>query len=246
MNNETDRVYRACLIIIGNEILSGRTQDANLAFLGEQLNEIGICLDEVRVIPDVPKRIISTVNEVRRNFDYVFTTGGIGPTHDDITSQCVAEAFAVDLILHPDAYKAMVDFYGTEKLNDARLRMAHVPDGATLIENDISIAPGYRIENVFVMAGVPKIMQSMFFKLAPTLTGGKPVLSQTLSSGAKEGDIAQGLGEIQYAFKGVDIGSYPFMGRGGTGVRIVMRSSDEVSLGKCVLRVSELLNQYVK
>ncbi len=246
MKNETDRVYRACLVIIGNEILSGRTQDANLAFLGEQLNEIGVCLDEVRVVPDVPERIISTVNEVRGNFDYVFTTGGIGPTHDDITSQCVADAFSVDLILHPDAYKAMVDFYGKEKLNEARLRMAHVPDGATLIENDISIAPGYRIGNVFVMAGVPKIMQSMFFKLAPTLTGGKPILSKTLSSEAKEGDIAEGLGMIHQDFPGVDIGSYPFMGRGGTGVRIVIRSSDEMDLEKCSLRVSQLLDQCAK
>lgn len=244
MSSEIDRVYRACLVIIGNEILSGSTQDANMAFLGEQLNEIGICLDEARVVPDVPGRIISTINEVRAKFDYVFTTGGIGPTHDDITSQCVADAFSVDLILHPDAYKSMTDFYGEEKLNDARLRMAHVPDGATLIENDISIAPGYRIENVYVMAGVPKIMQSMFSKLAPTLTGGKPMISKTISSEAKEGDIAVGLGEIQRAFSDVDIGSYPFMGRGGTGVRIVMRSTNKINLEQCCLKVSKLVKEY--
>ncbi|WP_419901384.1 competence/damage-inducible protein A [Kiloniella sp.] len=239
-----ERVYRACLVIIGNEILSGSTQDANLAFLGEQLNEIGICLDEARVVPDIPERIIQTVNEVRANFDYVFTTGGIGPTHDDITSQCVADAFGVPLLLHPDAYKAMVDFYGEEKLNEARLRMAHVPEGAILVENDISIAPGYQIENVFVMAGVPKIMQSMFSKLAPTLVGGKPVLSKTVSSEAKEGDIADGLGNIQREFSDVDIGSYPFMGRGGTGVRIVMRSTNEMNLEQCSLKVLQLLEEF--
>jgi len=239
-----ERIYRACLVIIGNEILSGQTQDANMAFLGEQLNEIGISLDEARVVPDVPERIISTVNQVRGEFDYVFTTGGIGPTHDDITSQCIADAFSVALILHPDAHKAMVDFYGEGNLNQARLRMAHVPDGAILIENDISIAPGYQIDNVYVMAGVPKIMQAMFTKLAPRLVGGKPVISRTISSEAKEGDIAADLGGIQTAFGDIDIGSYPFMGRGGTGVRIVMRSVDEFRLDQCALKVSELLKKH--
>ncbi len=239
-----DRIYTACLIIIGNEILSGRTQDSNLSFLGEKLNEIGIRMEEARVVPDIPERIMHTVNEVRSSFDYVFTTGGIGPTHDDITSQCVANAFDVPLILHPDAHKAMLSFYGEEQLTEARLRMAHVPQGATLIENDISIAPGYQIENVFVLAGVPKIMQSMFSKLASGLTGGKPMISRTLTSHAKEGEIAKDLGDIQKKYPDVDIGSYPFMGRGGTGVRIVMRSTDEDLLMQCEEAVDVILNNY--
>ncbi|WP_120496144.1 molybdopterin-binding protein [Kiloniella sp. EL199] len=239
-----ERIYKACLVIIGNEILSGRTQDSNLSFLGEQLNKIGIRMEEARVVPDIPERIINTVNEVRSHFDYVFTTGGIGPTHDDITSQCVADAFAVPLILHPDAHKAMLSFYGEEQLTEARLRMAHVPQGARLIENDISIAPGYQIENVFVLAGVPKIMQSMFAKLAPDLTGGKPMISRTLTSHAKEGEIAKDLGDIQRKYPDVDVGSYPFMGRGGTGVRIVMRSTDEGLLMKCEEEVDVVLNSY--
>lgn len=239
-----ERVYTACLVIIGNEILSGRTQDSNLSFLGEKLNEIGIRMEEARIVPDIPERIMHTVNEVRSAFDYVFTTGGIGPTHDDITSQCVADAFDVPLILHPDAHKAMLAFYGEDQLTEARLRMAHVPQGASLIENDISVAPGYQIENVFVLAGVPKIMQSMFSKLSPRLTGGKPMISRTLTSRAKEGEIAKDLGDIQKKYPDVDVGSYPFMGRGGTGVRIVMRSTNEDLLTQCEKDVDVVLNNY--
>ncbi len=239
-----ERIYKACLLIIGNEILSGRTQDANMAFLGEKLNDLGIRLDEARVIPDVAERIVATVNDVRDRFDYVFTTGGIGPTHDDITSQCIADAFAVPLILHPEAHRLMLDFYGQEQLTEARLRMAHVPEGAELVENDISIAPGYRMGNVFVMAGVPKIMQSMFAKLAPGLTGGLPMISKTLSSSAKEGEIAGDLKAVQEKFPAVDIGSYPFMGKGGTGVRIVMRSTDQQLLDFCAEQIAEILMRH--
>ena len=162
----------ACLLVIGNEVLSGRTQDANIRFLATGLGEIGIPLREVRVIPDVPQTIIDTVNEVRAKFDYVFTTGGIGPTHDDITSECIAAAFGVPWEPHPDAWARMERSYKPGEFNAARQRMATMPRGATLIDNAISVAPGFQIGNVYVMAGVPRIMQSMFEWLAPQLQGG--------------------------------------------------------------------------
>jgi len=159
---EAEPVVTACVLIIGNEILSGRTQDVNLNFLAKGLNEAGVRLREARVVPDVPDTIVATVNAVRALYDYVFTTGGIGPTHDDITSECVARAFGVKLILHPDAKRILETHYKPGGLNEARLRMAHVPEGAELILNPVSLAPGFRIGNVFVMAGVPLVMQAMF------------------------------------------------------------------------------------
>src|SRR5215467_6244662 len=164
------KVFTACVLIIGNEILSGRVQDENVAFLAKGLNEVGIRLKEVRVIPDDSDTIVGTVNEVRRAFDYVFTTGGIGPTHDDITSASIAEAFAVPLIIHPDARRLLESHYPPGGLNEARLRMAQVPDGATLLLNPISRAPGFRIDNVFVLPGVPQIMQAIFSELKHKLT----------------------------------------------------------------------------
>ena len=171
----------ACLLIIGNEILSGRTKDANLAFLGENLNEIGVRLMEARVVPDIEAVIVETLNEVRGKFDYVFTTGGIGPTHDDITSSCVAKAFGVPWSLHPEAHALLKAHYAEGELNEARLRMAHTPEGASLIENPISKAPGFQMGNVFVMAGIPRVMQAMFESLKSRLTGGAPVRSVTLA-----------------------------------------------------------------
>src|SRR5215469_7342720 len=156
------KIVTACVLIIGNEILSGRTQDANLAFLAQGLNECGIRLREARVVPDEHDVIVSAVNEVRRQYDYVFTTGGIGPTHDDITAQCVADAFGVPLVLHPEAVRILTDHYPPGGLNEARLRMAHVPEGASLLQNPISRAPGFRVENVFILPGVPQIMQAIF------------------------------------------------------------------------------------
>lgn len=222
---------RACLLIIGNEVLSGRTQDANLKFLATRLGEIGIPLHEVRVIPDVPATIIGTVNEVRAAFDHVFTTGGIGPTHDDITSECIAAAFGVPWEPHPVAWEKLASHYARQDppgdFNAARQRMATMPRGATLIENVISIAPGFTIGNVHVMAGVPRIMQAMFEALAPTLEGGAPIVSAAVhAERLMEGRIAAGLAEIQARFPAVDVGSYPYYRPAGNGVAVVSKGTD--------------------
>ena len=156
----TETIVTACVLIIGNEILSGRTQDTNLAYIATGLNSVGVTLKEARVIPDIPEAIIGTVNEVRAKFDYVFTTGGIGPTHDDITSECIAKAFGVPWTLHPEAHRIFLDHYKPGELNEARLRMAHTPEGASLIKNAVSRAPGFRMGNVFVMAGIPRVISA--------------------------------------------------------------------------------------
>src|SRR5438477_9244831 len=197
----------ACVLIIGNEILSGRTQDANLAFLAKGLNEAGIRLREARVIPDDAETIVNTVNEVRRVFDYVFTTGGIGPTHDDITSASIAEAFAVPLIVHPEAKRLLESHYPPGGLNEARLRMAHVPEGAVLLPNPISRAPGFRIENVYVLPGVPQIMQAIFSELKHRLRGGAKLLSRSVSCALSEGALANQLGALQERYADLEIGS---------------------------------------
>ena len=231
----------ACLIIIGNEILSGRTRDENLPYLAKELNEIGVQLAETRVIPDVEATIVATVNECRAAFDYVFTTGGIGPTHDDITSECVAKAFGVEYELNADAHAILKAHYKPGDLNEARLRMARMPAGAELVENPVSKAPGYRLENVYVMAGVPVIMQSMFDSLRHQLAGGKPVLSRTVGGHVAEGQIAAPLGDIQNRHPEIEIGSYPFF-RGGTfGCSLVLRSTDEAELELTTEEVRQMI-----
>ena len=232
----------ACLLVIGNEVLSGRTQDANIKFLALGLGAIGMPLREVRVIPDVPETIIRTVNECRAAFDHVFTTGGIGPTHDDITSECVAQAFGVPWEPHPDAWAKMERHYKPGEFNAARQRMATMPRGATLIENPVSIAPGFTIGNVHVMAGVPRIMQAMWTSLAPTLPGGTPVQSRAVHVfGLPEGAIADGLGQVQAAHPDIDLGSYPFYRAGGNGVALVAKGTDEAGLERCIAAVSALI-----
>lgn len=217
----------ACLLVIGNEVLSGRTQDANIRFLATRLGEIGIPLREVRVIPDVRATIVATVNAVRPAFDHVFTTGGIGPTHDDITSECVAAAFGVPWEPHPEAWARLERHYRPGEFNAARQRMATMPRGATLIENAISIAPGFTIGNVHVLAGVPRIMQAMFEALAPGLKGGPPIASATVhAAGVMEGRIAEGLAAIQLRWPALDIGSYPYYRLGGGGVALVAKGAD--------------------
>lgn len=217
----------ACLLIIGNEILSGRTQDANIRFLATGLGEIGIALDEVRVIPDRAPRIISAVSECRARFDHVFTTGGIGPTHDDITAACVAEAIGVPLEIHEESFRALEDYLGKEKFNAARQRMAMLPRGATPIANSVSVAPGFTIANVHVMAGVPRIMQAMFNALKPSLKGGAPLTSVAWYSDLREGTLAEGLAEIQAHFPDLDLGSYPFeRDDGRRGVTLVAKGYD--------------------
>ncbi len=239
----TEKTVTACVLIIGNEILSGRTRDANLAYLGSRLNELGVRLMEARVIPDRVEVIVETLNEVRRRFDYVLTTGGIGPTHDDITAECVARAFGVPLIEHPEARAILEDHYGPDELNEARLRMAKTPEGASLIENPVSKAPGFQIGNVFVMAGIPAIMKAMFESLQHRLTGGNPLLSRAVVAALPESYIAPGLGDIQARYPEIEIGSYPFYRMGVFGVRLVLRAPQPEPLEAAVGEVRELVRQ---
>jgi len=232
----------ACLLVIGDEVLSGRTQDANIRFLATRLGEIGIPLREVRVIPDDAPTIIGTVNEVRAKFDHVFTTGGIGPTHDDITSECVAAAFGVPWEPHPEAWARMEKSYKPGEFNPARQRMATMPRGATLIDNPISVAPGFTIGNVHVLAGVPRIMQAMFEALAPTLHGGRPIVSRTVHArGLMEGRIAESLSAIQAEVGAVSLGSYPFYRPDGNGVAIVAKGTDAAAVEAAIARVTEMI-----
>ena len=231
----------AAVLVIGNEILSGRTQDINLRFLAQNLAARGIRLAEARVIPDIAAVIVAVVNELRARYDMVFTTGGIGPTHDDITSECVAAAFGVPWEPHPEAWARMEAAYKPGEFNPARQRMATMPRGARLIDNAISVAPGFSIGNVHVLAGVPRIMQSMFETLAPSLPGGTPIAACAVHAlGVSEGRIAEGLGAVQARYPGVDIGSYPFYRPGGNGVAIVAKGTDPARLEAAIAEVAGL------
>ncbi len=235
----------ACLIIIGNEILSGRTQDLNLAFLGKRLNKLGIRLAEARVISDDSDVIINTLNECRSKYDYVFTTGGIGPTHDDITSAAVANAFGVPLIRDPEALTLLRQHYANPKdLNEQRMKMCEVPKGAKLIDNPISKAPGYQIENVFVLAGVPRIMQAMYEALKDRLVPGEPMKSRTIIAFIGEGKLAEGLGNIQIIHSQTEIGSYPFIRDGRLGTALVLRSTDQKALDEATQAVNVLVTNF--
>ena len=237
----------ACLLVIGNEVLSGRTQDANIRFLAIGLGQVGIPLQEVRVIPDVAETIIKTVNETRAMFDYVFTTGGIGPTHDDITSECIAAAFGVPWELHPEAWARMERSYKPGEFNAARQRMATMPRGATLIDNAMSVAPGFQIGNVYVMAGVPRVMQSMFEWLAPRLKGGPRIEQRAVHAFAlPEGVIAEGLGAIQAKYPQIDLGSYPFYKPSGNGVALVAKGADVAAAESAIAEVTDLIKRLGK
>jgi len=231
----------ACVLIIGNEILSGRTQDTNLNFIAKGLVERGVRLMEARVIPDIADTIVATVNEVRAKYDYVFTTGGIGPTHDDITAECIAKAFGVPLVLNDEIHQMMLKRYPPGGLNEARLRMAHTPEGASLVPNPIQGPPGFRIGNVIVMAGVPRIMQGMFGAILHELNGGPPIVSRTVNCPLPEGVIARGLGEIQARYPELDIGSYPTFGRGTPETNLVLRGTDTAKLADAVGETTELV-----
>jgi molybdenum cofactor synthesis domain-containing protein len=220
----------AAIIVIGNEILSGRTKDANLIYLAERLNEIGIRLMEGRIVADLEEAIAQAVNDCRVKYDYVFTTGGIGPTHDDITAGSIARAFGLPLKPHPDAVARLERHYAQGQLNEARMRMALTPEGASLIDNPISAAPGFRIGNVLVFAGVPAIMQAMFEGIKHTLVGGAPLRSRTFRTNLPEGVLAADLGALQTRYPDVEIGSYPSFARRESGVRIVLRSTDAARL----------------
>jgi molybdenum cofactor synthesis domain-containing protein len=238
------KTVTACVLVIGNEILSGRTKDANLAWLAVELNRIGVRLTEARVIPDVEETIVATLNEVRARFDYVFTTGGIGPTHDDITAACVAKAFGVPLVRNPEAVRRLQAHYANPAdLNEARLRMANAPEGATLIDNPVSKAPGFRIGNVHVMAGIPVIMQAMFDGIRHSLVGGSPMLSRTINAELAEGVMAGDLGEIQKANPAIEIGSYPYMRRGQPGAAIVLRGVEATTLAAATEAVKAMMRR---
>ena len=231
---DSSRIYTAALIVIGDEILSGRTQDKNIAQVASWLGLQGIRLKEVRVIPDVTEAIAASVNTLRASHDYLFTTGGIGPTHDDITVDAIAEALGVGVVVHPDAREILQGYYETRGgLTDARLRMARVPEGADLIPNRYTGAPGIRIANIFIMAGVPAITAGMLDALSGTLEGGAPLLSETIGCWVQESEVALLLGDTEKAHPGCQIGSYPFWRDGRTGANFVIRSTDAEELAAC-------------
>lgn len=230
----------ACLVI-GDEILSGRTQEANAAHLAKELNEVGIALDEIRVVPDVEHRIITALNALRAAHDYVFTSGGIGPTHDDITADAVAKAFGLPIDVRGDARAILQKHYDAtgQPLNDARLRMARIPDTAALIHNPVSAAPGFVLENVYVLAGVPKIFKAMLEGILPELIGGAKMLSATETLQMPEGEFAAALGALDARFPTVSFGSYPFITHTGLGVSIVARSRDSEALSAAIEAVRQ-------
>ncbi|AWN35506.1 competence/damage-inducible protein A [Methylobacterium radiodurans] len=241
MSTDPDAVT-AAILVIGDEILSGRTKDKNIGTIADYLTAIGIDLREVRIVPDVGAAIVEAVNQLRARYTYLFTTGGIGPTHDDITADCVAEAFGVGIAVDPRARAMLLERHKPEDLNEARLRMARIPDGADLIPNPISKAPGFHIGNVFVMAGVPSIMQAMLDQIGPGLARGAPVLSETIEAGGlAEGTYAARLGEIAGRHPGVSIGSYPSMTQGGFRNRIVVRTKDAAALGAARAEIETLV-----
>jgi molybdenum cofactor synthesis domain-containing protein len=238
------RIVTAAVLVIGNEILSGRTKDANLNYLATAMTEIGIRLMEARVVPDIEATIIAAVNELRARYDHVFTTGGIGPTHDDITAASIAKAFGLRLIRDERAVELLARQYGgPEHLTEARLRMAHVPEGATLIDNPVSAAPGFQIGNVYVLAGVPRICQAMFDSLKGRLQGGDKLLSLTVSAHIGEGIIARDLGLLQDRYRDLDIGSYPYFRQGRYGASFVMRGTDRNRLEAAAMELREIIRQ---
>ena len=231
----TDRIWTAALAVIGDEILSGRTQDKNIAQIALWLNLQGIRLQEVRVVPDVEDAIVEAVNQLRARNDYLFTTGGIGPTHDDITVDAVAKALGVAVVVHAQARAVLEDYYASRGgATEARLRMARVPDGATLIENRMSGAPGIRHGNVFIMAGVPHITAMMLDALSGSLEGGAPMLSETVGCWVAESEVADLLRATEKAHEGCQIGSYPFFRDGRVGANFVVRSTERSALDTCV------------
>jgi molybdenum cofactor synthesis domain-containing protein len=224
MNESSD--VTAGVIIIGNEILSGRTQDTNLAYMGKQLDALGIRIVESRVIPDIEQTIIDTINHFRETYTYVFTTGGIGPTHDDITSAAVAKTFKVDLEKNGEAVRLLEKYYEPGGINEARMKMANIPVGAKLIDNPLSGAPGFQMENVFVMAGVPAIMRLMFDGITDRLIGGDPIITFNVATNIGEGVLADGLSKLQDEYPDINIGSYPYFKQRKLGVNLIMRSTN--------------------
>jgi len=233
----------AAILIIGNEILSGRTQDTNTSTLATWLNSIGVKVGEVRVIPDIEKTIIDTVNLLRNNYDYVFTTGGIGPTHDDITAESISKAFGLKYEIHQEAFKILEAYYKKGEFNEGRQKMVWMPQNANLILNPTSGAPGFNIENVFCLPGVPSILKSMLGGLKNRIVGGEPILSKTISLRTVESEIAKSLTEVQVNNQDVEIGSYPFFQAGKLGVSIVIRSEDQSKIDSCNSQILKFVNE---
>ena len=225
--------FRASILVIGNEILSGRTQDANVKSLSLWLNQLGVQVYEVRVIPDEEKVIIETLNELRKKFNYVLTTGGIGPTHDDITAQSVSKAFGIKYEVHKEAFKILENYYQSGEFNEGRQKMTWMPSNANLILNPTSGAPGFNVENVYCLPGVPSILKSMLGGLKNSISGGEPIKSLTISLRTVESEIASSLTKVQNDNQDVEIGSYPFFHAGKLGVSIVIRSEDQSKIDLC-------------
>ncbi len=233
----------AAILIIGNEILSGRTQDTNTSTLSIWLNSIGVKVEEVRVIPDVENTIVNTINILRKNYNYVFTTGGIGPTHDDITAQSISKAFGIKYEIHKEAFKILEKYYQPGEFNEGRQKMVWMPENANLIINPTSGAPGFSVENVFCLPGVPSILKSMLGGLTNAIVGGAPIKSLTISLRTVESEIANSLTNVQNENKDVEIGSYPFFHAGKLGVSIVIRSEDQSKIEKCNTQILKFVNE---
>ncbi len=234
-------IVTAGLLVIGDEILSGRTRDKNIGYLADYLTNIGIRLREVRVVADVESSIVEAVNSLRVRYTYLFTTGGIGPTHDDITAEAVAKAFGVGIDIDERAVALMRARYEPERLTETRLRMARIPEGADLVHNSVSSAPGFMLENVIVLAGVPRIMQVMLDDVAPKLKTGRKMLTRTVRVACPEGDVAPGLARLQEAFRDVPMGSYPYFSKNRLGTNLVLRSTDEGLLAEAMKGLWEML-----
>ena len=233
----------AAILIIGNEILSGRTQDTNTSTLATWLNSIGVKVNEVRVVPDDEKIIIDTLNLLRKSYNYVFTTGGIGPTHDDITAESVSKAFNRKYQIHKEAFKLLEAYYKPGEFNEGRQKMVWMPEGAELILNPTSGAPGFNVDNVFCLPGVPSILKSMLGGLKNKIVGGEPILSHTISLRTVESEIANSLTKVQEQNKDVEIGSYPFFHAGKLGVSIVIRSENQSKIDECNSQILKFVNE---
>jgi len=240
---KANKKLNAAIIIIGNEILSGRTQDVNVINISTWLNNLGVKLEEVRVIPDVESTIVDTVNKIRKKFNYIFTTGGIGPTHDDITSKSIAKAFKVQYCYHPEAYRILQNYYEKGKFNPGRKKMAKTPKNASLIYNPSSAAPGFYIQNVYCLPGVPTILKSMLGGLNNKIIGGNKILSKTLSLRTVESEISIPLEKVQNKYKNLEIGSYPFFQQGKIGVSLVMRSDNVKLIEKCLNEIMKFVKK---
>ena len=240
---KANKKVNGVIIVIGNEILSGRTQDRNVSFLAKWLNNFGVRIAEVRIIEDKEKSIINTINEVKNNFKYVFTTGGIGPTHDDITSKSIAKAFNLSCGYHKEAYDILEKYYKPGQFNEGRKKMAKIPHQAELIYNPSSGAPGFIVKNVFCLPGVPSILKSMVEGLKNKIIGGKKILSKTISVNTVESEIAKSLEGVQNKFKDIEIGSYPFFRLGKIGVSIVMRSTEKNKIDDCSKQIVSFIQK---